>query len=203
MHTIKLIALFATALLIAGCYQWQGTLNTRITDLSLKPGGDVVAIGIVEEYKRYSLVNMSGWSRGVPKIYGRKGRVYYYNIEEQKIEEKLSIKFPKQWDAGDHEIALNAWKGEGVYFKLTGCPKTDQNCNEAEYYYLFSNGKIDQVKEFPKLTKEYYKSLFGEAAYRTYENDILTINVGHAGAWKPILTYKDHKLLPVDEDHIK
>jgi len=203
MHKIKLIALFVTVFLISGCYQWQGEFNTRITGLRLKLGGDVVAIGIVEHYSRYPLFNMSGWGRGVPKVHGRKGRVYFYNIKEQKIEEKVSIKFPKEWDAGDHVIALHVWKGEGIYFKLAGCPKMNQNCNEAEHYHLLSNGKIDQVKEFPRVTKEYSKSLLGDSAYQTYNNEVLTINVGHSGAWEPILIYKNHNLLPVDENNIK
>ena len=202
MHKIKLITVFTTTFLISGCYQWRGELNTRITGLSLKPGGNVVAIGIVEHYSRYPLLNMSGWSRGVPKIQGRKGRVYFYNIKEKKVEEKLSVKFPKEWDAGDNEIGLHIWEGEGIYFKLTGCPKMNQNCNEVKYYHLLSNGKIDQVNELPKFTKEYSKSLMGNTAYRTYNNDILAVSIGHSGAWVPVLTYKNHKLLPVDEKYI-
>jgi len=199
---IKSILLIVTAFLLSGCYQWLGDLNTRITGLSLKPSGDVVAIGIVEQYSRYPMLNMSGWSRGVPKIRGRKARVYYYNIKEQKVEEKMVIKFPQQWDAGDHQIILHFWQEEGLYFKLTGCPKTNQNCTEAEYYQLLSNGKIKQLKELPKMTDAYYKSLLGNTAYKRYENNQLTINVGHSGAWQPVLIYKDHKLLPVDENNL-
>lgn len=203
MPKIKSIVIFATAFLLQGCYQWKGELNTKITGLQLKPGGDLVAIGIVEHYARYPMLNTSGWSRGIPKVYGRKGRIYYYSIKERKLEEKASIKFPKEWDAGDHKLILHIWSGEGIYFKLTGCPKTNQNCNDAEYYHLLANGEIIQVKELPPVSSDYSKSLLGDTAYKTFTNGIIVINIGHSGAWQPVLYFKDHKLLPVDENPIK
>lgn len=199
----KIIVFLSTTFLISSCYQWPGELNTRITGLSLKPGGNEVAIGIVEHYSRYPLFDISGWSRGVPKISERKGKIYYYNVKDKKIEQKVSVKFPKEWDAGGHVISLHIWNKEGIYFKLTGCPKSNQNCNEVEYYLLLSNGKISKVKEFPMISNEYSKSLLGNSAYRTFKDGVLTINIGHSGAWKPILIYKNHKLLHIDEHYIE
>ena len=98
MHKIKLIIFIICVVWVAGCYQWTGELNTRITGTALKPDGNIIAIGIIEYSARYPLLGAGGWSRGIPKIHGIKGEIYFYRIKEQKIDKQFSIRSPRRWD---------------------------------------------------------------------------------------------------------
>lgn len=192
----KYILIFLTLLFFLFLYNKLGIeTNKEIASLSLKPEHDIIAIAVVEKTKRYPIINLSGWGRGVPDIVKLEGKIYFYNIEEKEIKKISSIKFPKNWNKEEYNLSLYTWDKDGVYFSLENC--FNRNCKENYHYFLEKNGKINNIKSLPKISKSYSESIREKTAYKTYQNNELNISIGKSGDWKPVLVFRDGKLEPI------
>lgn len=199
MFRIFIVSTLAGILILASWFQWRGKLNSSIDDVCLMPSGNIVAIGILENYQRYPLLSFSGWSRGVPKIHKRKARVYYYGLAEGNVVEKAVIDFPPSWDHYNR-INLHIWdKDGGLYLATAGCPQSHQNCHEESYYHLSAQGGVTQVDVLPEATQEYMAQLHGQRAVTDYDVELnrLHVKIGRPGAWQHVLAYRDHTLIPL------
>jgi len=192
----KYILIFLTLLFFLFLYNKLGIeTNKEIASLSLKPEHDIIAIAVVEKTKRYPIINLSGWSRGVPDTIKMEGEIYFYNIKEKEIKKISSVKIPKDWSKEGYNLSLYIWDKDGVYFTLENC--FNRNCEENYHYFLEKNGKIKNIKSLPKLSKSYSESIREKTVYKTYQNNELNISIGKSGDWKPVLVFRDGKLEPI------
>lgn len=192
----KYILIFLTLLFFLFLYNKLGIkTNKEIASLSLKPEHDIIAIAIIKKTKRYPIINLSGWSRGVPDTIKMEGEIYFYNIKEKEIKKISSVKIPKDWSKEGYNLSLYIWDKDGVYFTLENC--FNRNCEENYHYFLEKNGKIKNIKSLPKLSKSYSESIREKTVYKTYQNNELNISIGKSGDWKPVLVFRDGKLEPI------
>jgi len=161
----KYILIFLTLLFFLFLYNKLGIeTNKEIASLSLKPEHDIIAIAVVEKTKRYPIINLSGWSRGVPDTIKMEGEIYFYNIKEKEIKKISSVKIPKDWSKEGYNLSLYIWDKDGVYFTLENC--FNRNCEENYHYFLEKNGKIKNIKSLPKLSKIFFRKKWENKKYQ-------------------------------------
>ena len=201
MHPNKLVALLVVLLLcIAGCTP-SGELNTRITANEAGPKCDRVVIGVTRYYLNYPfLAGMSGWGRGVPTVHDMTGEIYLYSTDTSKLKRIASIKAPSRWkdDTVRFSIYPRILPNNELIFMLRGCPKDNQNCDEASYYHLTQNGKYSEMNNWPDASKEESESYQRCTSYLTYKDGITFVSIGPTGGpWRPLLSFKNNELIPI------
>jgi len=197
MKLIACQAVLVTIILASQLKTCKGDLDRVIHDETLSPNHDVVAVSTIEHTNHYSMMEMSGWGKGVPDVSDVTGRIYLYSIKNKEITEALSISLPDEWKPEYAEMKLHIWDKGDLYFTLKGCLTFMSHCDKFSHHKLLPNGDVVDVDTLPEISKEYSEVIAKKTAYRTYDDGNVYISVGASGNWKPVLEFKNNILHPL------
>ncbi len=172
-----------------------GTRSTRLGDVTVRSDGNVLAVATIEYRKHYPLWNFSGWGTGVPKLSGKKTRIFIYDLKKDIIEEKATVRFPKAWNQAIKVRLYTFDDNGGLYLILTGCPTSDQNCDNRKYYYVSASGTVDETDQLPTPGGQYASGPNKKVATVEFDGKISRIKIGTLigkgshREWEYVLSY--------------
>lgn len=177
--------------------------NTLITGTAAGPQCGLVAVGVSRYFLSYPVLGALGiWSPGVPAVHDLTGEIYVYHADTRELQRVVSIKAPSRWkdDTTRFSIYPRILPNKELVFMLRGCPKDNQNCQEARYFRVAMDGKQSEMTNWPEVSQEGSKNLRQCTSYLTYQDGQRFVSIGPTGGpWRPILRFENHELVRVNE----